>query len=113
MLFKSFSYLDQSKINPPKHTVREESDVYFECLSYDPAIWSFIDGHLLPNAQPRGSNSLFIERVKLGNRGYYECQGTDDEQSTFYARCHLKILSNKIISEIQQLWVYYTYASHI
>ena len=97
MLFYILFYLDQSKINPPKHTVREESDVSFDCLSNDAATWRFRDGDLLPNAKPMGRNTLFIERVKLENRGYYECEGTydDENENTFYALGHLKILGNE------------------
>ena len=65
--------------------MEEEGIIVITCVSFTNPRWSFNDGSLPYNAVIQNV-TLHIERAELVNNGYYECEGTTENNIIFYAR---------------------------
>ena len=59
-------------------------------------MWTIPDRPGNVNVIPLEDNTLWIKKVKKQNRGYYECEGTDERGLKFYSLAVLKVLSKNL-----------------
>ena len=90
-MYNSF-LLDQEKINPAIVVVEIGKNITLTCNSTHLIGWLLNDGYL-PNNIRIINQELHIHRVRLENRGYYECNGIDENNEEFMAMSHFQIKS--------------------
>ena len=83
--------IDYSRIVPVEIDRKEGSDVMFTCHSFAKPKWYFDGIPLNSNRFKQLGNNLYIKNIQSVNQGYYECQGTAEEEQKFAAKSFLKV----------------------
>ena len=91
-MYHSF-LLDQEKINPAIVLTETGRNVILTCNTTHLISWFLNDGRYLPNNIRIINGEVHIYRVRLENRGYYECNGIDENNEEFFATSKLQIKS--------------------
>ena len=79
--------LDSSRIFPYEHKVLEGKRIAFYCTSKGDVRWYNNKESLILTG-----DSLLLTEVSVSQEGYYQCQGTDDEDQVFWARGKLIVI---------------------
>ena len=85
-----FFLLDPDKIKPAIVLAEIGRNVTLTCNSTHLISWLLNDGKL-PNNIRIINEELHIHRVRRDNRGYYECNGIDENNEEFLAMSKLQI----------------------
>ena len=97
-------FLDEGKIFPLEQTIEVNLDATFTCFSNTSVVWR-MPHRLLPlNVEIlKNKKKLWIKKVGLQNRGYYECEGKDDNGVNFFSHGLLKVLSKILDMFLHQI----------
>lgn len=67
----------------------------FTCRSTSPTTWTFKLGNLPTNTWIVNDTSLTVSNIQNSNKGYYECNGTNENNYKFRSRVLLMVLDGK------------------